>query len=233
MVASSFKKVRDGMWTHPDGDVKRNISVAAGSNGSASTNFSVPVAVDHIGVFDRVFRDWIPKVKKDLELISIMLSKLGTDLGGEALSVARDSGTLLRRVPIHYGRLRKKITHAFARATHEDHDALHQDKMIQSECGVPYTMEQFIAMFDHDHNLALTEEESWTDDFKEEFYTGWPVFANQMRLHDPACGSRKWSITSEAELKAKERAAKKAKEEAERKARLERSAKLERDHEDL
>lgn len=49
-------------------------------------------------------------------------------------------------------------------------------------------------IFDHDHNLALTEEPNWTPEFADEFYEGWPVFANQMRLADPACGSKKWSL---------------------------------------
>lgn len=66
--------------------------------------------------------------------------------------------------------------------------------MIQSECGKPYTLEEFVEVFDHDHNLHLTEEPTWTDQFREEFYTGWPVWANEMRLVDPACGSRIWSL---------------------------------------
>ncbi len=99
----------------------------------------------------------------------------------------------LRRIPIKYGRLRRKLTMAFSREKHDDHAELHRTRMIQSECGKQYTLEQFVEMFDHEHNLALTEEPHWSDEFKDEWYSGWPVFATHMKLHDPACGSDKWS----------------------------------------
>lgn len=103
------------------------------------------------------------------------------------------------------------MTHAFTREDHTDHAEIHRVRVIQSECGKSYTLEEFLDIFDHDHNLALTEESFWTPEFKDEFYTGWPVFATHMRLRDPACGSTHWSLPVEAEQRLK---AKKAKEEA-------------------
>ena len=51
-----------------------------------------------------------------------------------------------------------------------------------------------MAIVDHDRNLAVTAEPNWNEEFTVEYYEAWPVWANHMRLVDPACGSRKWRL---------------------------------------
>jgi hypothetical protein len=146
---------------------------------------------------DSFFRSWIPSIKKDIELSSLIINKVAGDLGEVATKLALRATEELRRIPVKYGRLRRKLQKAFARADHDDHAELHKKRVIVSECGKPYTLEEFVELFDHEHNLLLTAEENWTNSFEDEFYEGWPVWANHMKLFDPACGSQKWSLPSE------------------------------------
>jgi len=196
-VAASFRKIRSGLFLEPpvkNVTAVNNTNVTEDGNSTAKQERGPGVIVDHIGTFDGLFRTWIPTMKKDLELTSLLLGKLASDLGAKTRELSHEVQEELRRIPIKYGRLRRKLLHAFSREKHDDHAELHRARMIQSECGKQYTLEQFVEMFDHDHNLALTEEANWSHEFKDEWYSGWPVFATQMKLHDPACGSTKWSL---------------------------------------
>jgi hypothetical protein len=143
---------------------------------------------------DSFFRTWIPAIKKDIEMSALVMNKLADDMGSSVHGIASKTAAELRRIPLKYGRLRRKLTAVFARTQADIHHEMHKQRVIQSECGKPYTVEQFVELFDHDHNLQLTEEAHWTPEFTDEFYEGWPVFATQMRLQDPACGSKKWSL---------------------------------------
>jgi hypothetical protein len=153
-----------------------------------------PVVVDHLANMDSFFRTWIPAIKKDIEMSALVMNKLADDMGSSVHGIASKTAAELRRIPLKYGRLRRKLTAVFARTQADIHHEMHKQRVIQSECGKPYTVEQFVELFDHDHNLQLTEEAHWTPEFTDEFYEGWPVFATQMRLQDPACGSKKWSL---------------------------------------
>ena len=163
-----------------------------------------------VHTFCGFFRAWLPKVKHDIEMSALVLNGLAQGMSERVHNIAAAAAAELRRIPLKYHRLRRKLTNVFAKTMTDDHhevsdgaraphgpfimgEALtrgfpqvHSARVIVSECGKEYTVEQFVDIFDHDHNLALTEEPNWTEQFKDEFYEGWPVFANHMRLSDPA-----------------------------------------------
>ena len=193
-VAVSFKAIRPKLFLDEPMLPPVNKSNDKGGNSTVLHERERAVVVDHLANMDSFFRTWIPKIKSDVEASALIMNKLADDLGTDVQGLASSSAAEVRRIPMKYSRLRRKLTAVFARTAGDDHHTMHKERVIQSECGKPYTVEQFVEIFDHDHNLALTEEPFWTDEFAEEFYEGWPVFANQLRLSDPACGSKKWSL---------------------------------------
>ena len=206
-VADSFREIRTDMFMDPRTNPKEE-PLKGGGNSTELHDRPRPVHVDHLGKMDSLFQKWVPRVNKDIQMSALILSTFAKELGNNALKLAQKSSEELRRIPVLYGRLRRKLQTAFAKADHKNHRDLHQKHVIQSECGKKYTIEEFIELFDHDRNLLLTEESFWTPKFEEEFFEGWPVWANEMRIQD-YCGSRKWFIPEPTE----EEKSKKAKEE--------------------
>ena len=197
-ITASFRGIRSKLFLDsvPTDDSAGVGGIKGGGNSTELHERGRLLVVDHLGTMDSFFRTWIPKIKKDIEMSSLIMNQLAASLGDKAIGLARQGAAELRRMPIKYGRLRRKLQAAFASVEHKEHAEFHRQKVIQSECGRQYTVEEFVEIFDHDHNLLLTEEDNWSDDFKTEFYEGWPVWANEMRLVDPECGSRKWSLPS-------------------------------------
>ncbi len=193
-VAETFKGIRPNLFLDEPALPPKNTSADKGGNSTELHNRPRPELVDHLANMDSFFRKWIPQIKKDLELSALVMNGLADDLGSSVHDIATRAAAELRRLPVKYSRLREKLTQEYVGTAADNHHEMHKKRVIQSECGKQYTLEQFIEIFDHDHNLALTEEPFWTNEFREEFFQGWPVFANQMRLSDPACGSRKWSL---------------------------------------
>ena len=195
-IAHSFRKIRRQLFLDnvPQDNATAVGGIVGGGNSTELHKRGRLKVVDHLGNMDSFFRTWIPKVKKDIEMSALIMGQIALKLGDKAVQLSRRAAAELRRLPIKYGRLRRKLQSAFSRLDHADHAQVHRQRVIQSECGKQYTLEEFIEIFDHEHNLLLTEEDNWTDEFKAEFYEGWPVWANEMRLADPACGSRKWSL---------------------------------------
>lgn len=193
-IAVSFRSVRTKLFLDPPAKNATETKGPVGGNSSDLLERGPPEIVDHLGTMDALFRVWIPEIKKDIEMASLIMNKLASDLGSQAVVLAQQASEQLRRIPVKYGRLRRKLQMAFSRKDHKSHAELHKERVIQSDCGKKYTVEEFVEIFDHDHNLRLTEESFWTPEFRDEFYSGWPVWANEMRLVDPACGSKKWFI---------------------------------------
>ncbi len=103
---------------------------------------------------------------------ALVMNGLADSLGAKVHDIATRAAAELRRLPIKYSRLRFKLTKEYANTMADNHHEMHKKRVIQSECGKQYTLEQFVEIFDHDHNLALTEEPNWTQDFTDEFYEG-------------------------------------------------------------
>eukprot|EP01118_Nematostelium_gracile_P016454 TRINITY_DN6818_c0_g1_i1.p1 TRINITY_DN6818_c0_g1~~TRINITY_DN6818_c0_g1_i1.p1 ORF type:complete len:164 (-),score=57.95 TRINITY_DN6818_c0_g1_i1:19-510(-) len=60
-------------------------------------------------------------------------------------------------------------------------------------CGKEFSFDEFLDLFDHEHNLALPNEDHFNDGDMEEFYEGWAIWANHYKLRCPSCEASKWT----------------------------------------
>jgi len=94
-------------------------------------------------------------------------------------------------------RLADDVTHAEKNYEHIfdhfDHiSANHHHPVITcNECGNTMTFSEFAKMV-YNRGYLIKEENWWTDDDIEEFYGGWPVWANRSAVHCPKCDAVKW-----------------------------------------
>jgi hypothetical protein len=91
-------------------------------------------------------------------------NKLKTSILTKLTNVKKNFERLFKRVEKHGG------------IAHHPHE-----KMIQCG-GKTYSLQEFLDIFDSEHNLLIIEENFWTDHDLEEFYEGWDVWAKRMGL---------------------------------------------------
>lgn len=62
-----------------------------------------------------------------------------------------------------------------------------------NNCGKEYTFQEFLDIFDQDHNLAIPLKDYWNDENEiQEFYDGWAIWANYLKLKCIQCEESNW-----------------------------------------
>ena len=120
-IAESFKTIRPQLFVD---DVESNNDTAVGgvSGGGNSTHLHERGRLkvfDHLGNMDSFFRTWIPAIKKDIEMSALIMGQMAHDMGDRAFALARTATAELRRIPVKYGRLRRKLESAFVGLEHK------------------------------------------------------------------------------------------------------------------
>lgn len=93
----------------------------------------------------------------------------------------------------------------FQRMEHHAKHSPHHPILRCAHCGRPYTLQEFLKLFDREGSYLIQIEDWWTDVEVEEFFEGWAEWANRYAIHCVDCGSPKWSnveyVTEEEEKK--------------------------------
>jgi hypothetical protein len=103
--------------------------------------------------------------------------------------------------------LTTKIDKIFHRVEHHMAHKEHHPVLKCGSCGKQLTLREFLT---HYPDLAISEEEWWSDIDVENFYLGWPEWANRYAVKCPQCGATDWVgvdfVSAEAEHKLEEQA---------------------------
>jgi len=87
------------------------------------------------------------------------------------------------------GHLKSRIDRLFHRVEHHMHHKPHHPIIRCGACGKQFTLQEFLAMAP---DLVVDEQDWWTDEDIENFYSGWPEWANRYAIKCPQCGETKW-----------------------------------------
>jgi len=103
--------------------------------------------------------------------------------------------------------LATKIDKIFHRVHHHMAHKEHHPVLKCGRCGKQLTLKEFLS---HYPDLTLEEEEWWNDLDVENFYLGWPEWANRYAVKCPQCGATDWVgvdfVSAEEEHKLEEQA---------------------------
>jgi len=98
------------------------------------------------------------------------------------------------------GHLKDKIDRLFHKVEHHMNHQPHHPIVRCGGCGKVYTLQEFLAITP---DLVVDEQDWWTDEDLENFYSGWPEWANRMAIKCPHCEATKWGpvefVTQEEE----------------------------------
>jgi len=75
---------------------------------------------------------------------------------------------------------------------HSLHHAEHHPVLRCGGCGTQYTLQEFLRLSRVRGGLFIREEEWWSDEELDEFYEGWPEWANRSSVHCPSCDAVAW-----------------------------------------
>jgi hypothetical protein len=105
------------------------------------------------------------------------------------------------------GVLSAKLDKIFHRVHHHMAHKEHHPVLKCGSCGKQLTLKEFLL---HYPDLAVDEEEWWTDLDVENFYLGWPEWANRYAVKCPQCEATNWVavdfVSAEEEHKLEEQA---------------------------
>jgi len=103
--------------------------------------------------------------------------------------------------------LATKIDKIFHRVHHHMAHKEHHPVLKCGSCGKQLTLKEFLG---HYPDLTVEEEEWWNDLDVENFYLGWPEWANRYAVKCPQCGATDWVgvdfVSAEEEHKLEEQA---------------------------
>lgn len=133
-------------------------------------------------------------VQERLEAMEEIVGKVGDKSLKKAWKTAKDSITdefqvVEQMVRSQISSLRKKIDKIFHRVEHHFAHKEHHPVLKCGNCGKQLTLREFL---EHNHGLVIEEEDWWTDIDVENFYLGWPEWANRYGVKCPACESTNW-----------------------------------------
>lgn len=85
----------------------------------------------------------------------------------------------------------------------------HHHPVIQcGKCDAEFSLRKFLQLVE-DRGYFIKEEDWWTDEELEEFYSGWAVWANRSATHCPYCGAVSWNdirfVSDEEEIEIESR----------------------------
>jgi len=80
----------------------------------------------------------------------------------------------------------------FHKMEHHVKHSPHHPVLRCSHCGRPYTLHEFLQLFDREGAYLIQIEDWWSDQEVEEFFEGWAEWANRYAIHCVDCGSTRW-----------------------------------------
>jgi len=112
--------------------------------------------------------------------------QLGDDIKKELQQYQTNYNSQLRNMESFWNDVMRKVDRHISQK--KGHHAI----MKCQTCGKEYSFTEFLDMFDHEHNLAVSGKENYNDGSIEEYYEGWAIWANHLKLKCPVCEGSVW-----------------------------------------